>query len=193
MAVNGVNRIIVAVRDLEKAKSYYTDLLGATFYEANWTGEAFGIEVAINWNAGIELCAPIPGRESDCFLTALLDQRGEGILNVVFNVDDADQALVRAKAVNIQTINSLDYTQEEIDKHLNGLFSRYKEYFLNTGAQCGYGITLGQFEAKRGQEEATVGALANRALQLMSASLLRSLRAKDGLDRHAFAHKEPNE
>ena len=46
MAVNGVNRIIVAVRDLEKAKSYYTDLLGAIFHEANWTGEAFGIEVA---------------------------------------------------------------------------------------------------------------------------------------------------
>ena len=46
MAINGVNRIIVAVRDLEKAKSYYTDLLGAIFHEANWTGEAFGIEVA---------------------------------------------------------------------------------------------------------------------------------------------------
>jgi catechol 2,3-dioxygenase-like lactoylglutathione lyase family enzyme len=148
MAVNGVNRIIVAVRDLEKSKSYYAGLLGAHFYEANWTGEAFGIEVAISWNAGIELCAPIPGRERNCALTSFLDQRGEGIVNVVFNVDNADKALERAKAANIQTINALDYTQAEIDKHLSGLFSRYKEYFLNTGAQCGYGITLGQIEAK---------------------------------------------
>jgi len=150
MAVKGVNRIIVAVRDLEKAKSYYADLLGAMFHEANWTGEEFGIHVAISWNAGIELCAPIPGKESDSFLTPLLDQRGEGILNVVFNVDDADEALARAEAANIQTINAVDYTQEEIDQHLDGLFTRYKEYFLNTGERCGYAITLGQFEPKRG-------------------------------------------
>lgn len=148
MAVNGVNRIIVAVRDLEKSKSYYAGLLGAHFHEANWTGEAFGIEVAISWNAGIELCAPILGRERNCALTSFLDQRGEGILNVVFNVDNADKALEQAKAANIQTINALDYTQAEIDEHLSGLFSRYKEYFLNTAAQCGHGITLGQFEAK---------------------------------------------
>ena len=63
MMVRGVNRIILAVRDLQKAKSYYADLLGATFHEANWTGEPFGIQVAISWNAGIELCAPIPGKE----------------------------------------------------------------------------------------------------------------------------------
>ncbi len=60
MAVNGVNRIILAVRDLQKAKAYYEDLLGATFHDAHWTGEPFGIQVAISWNAGIELCAPIP-------------------------------------------------------------------------------------------------------------------------------------
>ena len=71
MMVRGVNRIILAVRDLQKAKSYYADLLGATFHEANWTGEPFGIQVAISWNAGIELCAPIRGKERECFLTPL--------------------------------------------------------------------------------------------------------------------------
>lgn len=150
MIVKGVNRIILAVRDLEKAKSYYSNLLGATFHEAHWTGEPFGIQVAISWNAGIELCAPIPGKEHECFLTPLLDARGETILNVVFNVDDADEGLARAKGLGIMTTNAVDYTQEEIDLHLDGLFTRYKEYFLNTGAQCGYGITLGQFEEKKG-------------------------------------------
>jgi hypothetical protein len=28
------------------------------------------------------------------------------------------------------------------------LFTRYKEYFLNTVEQCGYTITLGQLEEK---------------------------------------------
>jgi len=148
MAINGINRVIVAVRDLEKAKTLYADLLGATFSDASWTGEPFGIEVAISWNAGIELCAPAPGRERDCVLTPLLEQQGEGIINVVFNVDDADESLKGVEAVGVQTINTVDYSQEEIDQHLGGLFTRYKEYFLNTGEQCGYTITLGQFEAK---------------------------------------------
>jgi catechol 2,3-dioxygenase-like lactoylglutathione lyase family enzyme len=148
MATKGVNRIIVAVRDLEKAKSLYADLLGAMFNNASWTGEAFGIDVAISWNAGIELCAPAPGREHDCVLTPFLEQQGEGIINVVFNVDDADESLKEVEAAGVQTINTVDYTQEEIDQHLDGLFARYKEYFLNTGEHCGYTITLGQFEAK---------------------------------------------
>jgi len=149
MPIKGVNRIILAVKDLEASKAFYRELLGADFHEANWTGEAFGIVVAISWNAGIELCAPIPGREAECFLTPLLKNRGEGILNVVFDFEDADEPYARAKAMEISTINSVDYTQEEIDLHLDGLFSRYKEYFLSTGDTCGYGITLGEFKAKR--------------------------------------------
>lgn len=61
MSVRGVNRIIVAVRDIEAAKRYYHELLGAEFRDANWTGAPFGIAVAIAWNVGIELCAPLPG------------------------------------------------------------------------------------------------------------------------------------
>jgi catechol 2,3-dioxygenase-like lactoylglutathione lyase family enzyme len=149
MAVKGVNRIILAVHDLEASKAFYRKLLGAEFHEANWTGEAFGIQVAISWNAGIELCAPMPGREADCFLAPMLKSRGEGILNVVFDFDDVDEPYARAKAMSIATVNAVDYTQSEIDAHLDGIFSRYKEYFLGTRDQCGFAITLGEFKAKR--------------------------------------------
>ena len=62
MTINGVNRIMIAVRDLDRAKQLYSDLLGATFIDAHWTGEPFGIAVSIAWDAGIELRAPLPGR-----------------------------------------------------------------------------------------------------------------------------------
>jgi hypothetical protein len=146
--------VIVAVRDLEEAKSYYADLLGAIFHDANWTGEQFGIHVAISWNAGIELCAPIPGKESECVITPFLEQNGEGVLNVVFDVRDADAALERAEAAGIRAMSQVDYSQAEIDEHLGGLFSRYKEHFLNTAEKCGYSITLGQLEKKPGWERA---------------------------------------
>jgi methylmalonyl-CoA/ethylmalonyl-CoA epimerase len=146
--VNGVNRVILAVKDLEAAKTYYKTLLGAEFYSADWTGEPFGIQVAISWNAGIELCAPIVGKEDACFLTPVLRERGETVLGVVFNVEDADMGLSRASSMGIGTVNSVDYSQAEIDAHLDGLFTRYKEYFLNTSSEIGYGLTLGQFESR---------------------------------------------
>ena len=148
MSVNGVNRVILAVRDLGRSKSFYADLLGADFHDASWTGEAFGIQVAISWNAGIELCAPIPGREKECAITPFLEENGEGVINVVFNVENADESLERAKAAGAQPMVPIDYTQAEIDQHLGGLFTKYKEYFLNTVEQCGYTITLGQLEER---------------------------------------------
>ncbi|MBW2418764.1 MAG: VOC family protein [Deltaproteobacteria bacterium] len=148
MSIKGINRIIVAVRDLEEAKSSYAELLGAVFHDANWTGEPFGIHVAISWNAGLELCAPMPGREGDCAITPFLEQHGEGVMNVVFDVQDADESLKRAEAAGVQAMASVDYTQAEIDQHLGGLFTRYKEYFLNASERCGYTITLGQLEKK---------------------------------------------
>ena len=90
----------------------------------------------------------MPGREADCFLVPLLKDRGECILNVVFDFEDADEPYARAKAMGIATVNTVDYTQSEIDAHLDGMFSRYKEYFLRTSEKCGYAITLGEFKAK---------------------------------------------
>jgi predicted enzyme related to lactoylglutathione lyase len=148
MSVKGVNRVIVAVRDLEESKAFYAELLGADFHDANWTGEPFGIQVAISWNAGIELCAPISGREKECAITPFLEENGEGLINVVFNVEDADESLERAEAAGAQAMVPIDYTQAEIDQHLGGLFTKYKEYFLNTAEQCGYTITLGQLEER---------------------------------------------
>lgn len=149
MGLRGVDRIVVAVRNLEQAKQKYSDLLGATFMEADWTGESFGINVAIAWDAGIELCAPMAGREEDSAVSPFLAHRGEGILTVCFGVDDASKAYERASSQGHDCINSLDYTQEEIDQHLDGLFSRYHEFFLDTHASCGYGVALVHIDPKQ--------------------------------------------
>jgi len=148
MELRGINRIIIAVKDLEKSKKFYTNVLGATFHEANWTGNPFGMDVAISWDAGIELCAPMSGREKDSVISPFLEQNGEGIINIVFGVSDADMIKEKAEAAGVASFHSLDYSQEEIDKHLGGLFKRYKEHFLDSSSQCGYSITLGQLDRK---------------------------------------------
>lgn len=150
MAVNGVNRIMIAVRDLETAKKEYRDLLGATFVDAHWTGEPFGIAVSIAWDAGIELCAPLPGREDSSAISGFLATRGEGVMSVFFNVTDGEVAMERAIRHGCNSVHSLDYTQAEIDQHLGGLFQRYQEHNLDTSKRCGFTISLARIEAKPG-------------------------------------------
>jgi len=149
MGVNGVNRIMIAVNDLEAAKRKYHDLLGATFVDAHWTGEPFGIAVSIAWDAGIELCAPRPGREDSSAVSGFLATRGEGVMNVFFNVTDGEVALARAIEQGYDSVHSLDYTQAEIDQYLGGMFQRYQEHNLNTGECCGFAVSLARIEAKR--------------------------------------------
>ena len=148
MGLRGVNRVMIAVHDIEKAKRQYSDLLGATFRDADWTGQPFGINVSIAWDAGIELCAPMPGREGDSAVSQFLAQRGEGVMNVFFGVDDGDAANERALAHGYGCVNALDYTQEEIDLHLDGLFARYQEFTLASNARCGFAVTLARIDEK---------------------------------------------
>lgn len=148
MKLRGINRVVVAVQDIEKSKKFYSKLLGATFQDANWTGESFGINVAISWDSGLELCAPAPGRESDSAVSSFLEKNGEGVINVFFGVSDAGIAKERAAMAGIQTVHSLDYTQDEIENHLEGLFKKYEEHTLNSAEQCGFGITLAQIDPK---------------------------------------------
>ena len=148
MAVNGVNRILIAVHDMVRAKEKYHDLLGATFLDAHWTGEPFGIAVSIAWDAGIELCAPLPGREADSAVSAYLAAHGEGVMNIFFNVSDGEAAMERAVGQGYESVHSLDYTQTEIDQHLGGLFRRYQEFTLNPRERCGFTVSLARIEAK---------------------------------------------
>lgn len=150
MEIRGVNRVIIAVRDLEKSKEFYSRVLGATFHQANWTGAPFGIDVAISWDAGIELIAPIPGRERDCVIAQFLEHRGEGVMNVVFGVSNGGEAKERAEAAGVPATHSLDYSQAEIDAHLDGLFSKYEEHILDTAGHCGFSVTLAQIDRKPG-------------------------------------------
>ncbi len=147
MKPQGVNRVTIAVKDLEKGMDFYTKLLCATFHEA--TAEdvvTLGIRVAMSWDAGIELVSPMPDRES--FITEFLEQRGEGLMGVVFAVDDVEAAHKAAQDLGVGVWYELDYDQETIDKHLQGRFTKYKEYMLDAATSHGVGPVIGEYIPK---------------------------------------------
>jgi len=139
---------MVAVRDLDSAKKKYEELLGATFMDADWTGEAFGIAVAIAWDVGVELCAPLPGREETSAVTGFLASNGEGIMSVFFDVSDGERAMENATKHGYNSVHSLDYTQAEIDEHLGGMFKRFQEFNLDTSERLGFAVSLARIEPK---------------------------------------------
>ena len=69
-------------------------------------------------------------------------------MNVFFGVDNGDEANERASPHGYDCVGSLDYTQDEIDQHLGGLFKRYQEFTLNSSGRCGFTVSLAQIDNK---------------------------------------------
>ena len=79
----------MAVRDIEAGREFYEKLLGCEFHPGNdEEAAAFGVKMLFSFDAGIELVAPIEGKGSH--IEKILDERGEGIVGVVWAVADAD-------------------------------------------------------------------------------------------------------
>jgi hypothetical protein len=72
----------------ERAAGLWRDL-GLTFAEVDLAD--LGIRVLIDWEAGIELVAPVPGSGDEAAaFTGFLAERGEGLWSVVMDVPDVD-------------------------------------------------------------------------------------------------------
>ncbi len=144
----GVNRVVMGVWDLEAGMAFYADLLQTTFTEAVG-GEAasFGVRVAINFEAGVELVAPIEGQPSA--LRTTLETHGEGPIGVVFAVPNADAAKAAAERHGIATTYTLDYDQAMIDQRYDGQFTRFYEHFLEDKAPLRGSTLIGEFDRLR--------------------------------------------
>jgi methylmalonyl-CoA/ethylmalonyl-CoA epimerase len=146
MRPRGVNRVTIAVKDLDKGIALYSGLLGATFHDQSTPAEPYGLRCAISWDAGIELVAPLPGRSS--FAEKHIAKHGEGLMGVVFAVDDVDEARQRAEKMGIGVLALIEYDQDQVREYHQDMFKKYKEYMLNPADTYGVGVVLGQIEPK---------------------------------------------
>lgn len=140
--------MVMAVRDLDAGRAFYERLLGCTFHPGNdEEAAAFGVRMLFSWDAGIELIAPIEGRDS--YIEKVIDERGEGLIGVVWAVADADAAKAAGDELGVSTFHTLDYSQDEIDANLQGRFRRYYEHFMAGGPDSPLGaasVLVGEFD-----------------------------------------------
>jgi len=96
--------VVFVVRsvNLEKYAEAATRLFGARFERMHGPtvpGADDQIDVFLDYDCGIELIAPLGADSANAAdLTKFLDQHGEGIFALVYQVDDLDRSLASAKA-----------------------------------------------------------------------------------------------
>ena len=151
MKSKGVNRVVIAVRDLDKAVALYSELFDTAFYEGDAAQAAsYGIRVAVSWDAAIEIVSPLP--ESDATMgravARFVDKYGGGLYSVVFSVDDVDEAHARATKMGIRVSSLFELDQEQMGRFLQDRFKRFKQYSLKATDTCGVQVVLGQIEPK---------------------------------------------
>ncbi|MFC1925545.1 VOC family protein [Chloroflexota bacterium] len=152
MKSKSVNRVVIAVRDLDKAVSLYSRLLDTVFHEEEDVALAasYGIRASVSWDAGIEIVSPIPENNAAMgqAVTQFIDNYGGGLYSVVFSVDNVDEAYARATEMGIHVSGLFELDQEQIGRLLNDKFKKFKQYTLRASDTCGVQVVLGQIEPK---------------------------------------------
>ena len=135
--MSGVNRVVIVVKDIVRAGRLFSELLGAKFYDAGIV-DRFGVKAMVSWDGGIELISPVT---EDSEAARFLREKGEGVYTVIFNVDDADQAASRAKALGVRQTGIIEFDQHPF-------FKKFKEILLAPEDTCGAFVALAQIERK---------------------------------------------
>lgn len=96
MAEN-IDRVAIAVNDLDKAMDFFSDLLDIDFHIVG-TNEQLGMRGAYS-PFGLELIEPL---SPDSLIAKFLEKRGEGLWALVLRVKDMDEAVERFKRKGLQ-------------------------------------------------------------------------------------------
>jgi methylmalonyl-CoA/ethylmalonyl-CoA epimerase len=131
----GVDRVVIAVRDIDTAAKRYSELLGISFPHSV-IREDYGIRAMVSWDGGIELVSPI---DNNSLIAKFIEKKGEGLFGVVFKVDDIDKAKARAEAKGFRVTG-------DVHSGLPDGFKLFKEITLHPKDTYGISTTLMQSE-----------------------------------------------
>ena len=102
--IKKVDHIGIIVKDLEKAKQFYINVLGLKQGQEDEYMPNYKCKIAFFpcGDTELELIAPT---EADSVYGKYIEEYGEGIHHVAFKVDDIESALAEMKAKNIKLVD----------------------------------------------------------------------------------------
>jgi len=101
--IDRVSHVVFCVRaeNLDRAAAFWRDTLGVNFEDAS--RPELGLRIFVSLANGIELIAPSPDLgPTPARFTEFLDQRGEGIYDIVYGVRDLDSAAAAAESFGVR-------------------------------------------------------------------------------------------
>lgn len=106
--VGKLDHIGIAVRSIAGARRFFENILGAQFDFATENEEAGWRLTALDLNGlSIELLEPM-GEES--FLRKFLEQRGEGLHHLTFDVPDCKERVAELKAAGVRVVEEKEWS-----------------------------------------------------------------------------------
>jgi methylmalonyl-CoA/ethylmalonyl-CoA epimerase len=135
--VKSVERVAIAVRDLEKAQNFFEDIFGARFEpEEDIKDMSFRYRPFTLGDFKMELLCPY---DPSSVIAKFLEKRGEGVHHVSFEVEDLDATIAELKTKGIEIAYRHQYAPEV---HFEGY--HWDEAFIHPKDAFGVLIHLAQ-------------------------------------------------
>ncbi len=98
--VKSVDRVAIAVRDLDKARDFFENVFGAHFEpQEDIKDMSFRYRPFTVGGFKMELLCPY---DSSSVIARFLENRGEGVHHISFEVDDLDEAIAELKSKGVE-------------------------------------------------------------------------------------------
>lgn len=100
--VGGIDHIVIAVRSIEKARPFFSELLETEFIDIA-VNEEVGYRAVMN-PGGVELLEPI---RPDSDVAKYIDKNGEGLYALAFTVQDIEKAEAKAENMGVRVVGKV--------------------------------------------------------------------------------------
>jgi len=115
MKALGIERVVIVVKDVEKAAKRYSELLGVSFWDAG-VQEKQGVRAMVSWEGGIELMSPVSPTSAAAIF---LEKKGEGVFGVAWDVKDLKEADAHLAKKGFQVLDRFEFTNTPGHKYFN--------------------------------------------------------------------------
>lgn len=140
MKVERVDHIHIAVRDLDEAVRFFSEILGTTFSEPIVDEKTFSIKSVIS-PLGLEL---IQSLSPDGVIAKFIEKRGEGIQAISFKVSNLEEAIAELQAKGLRLVGRIE-------------IGRIKEAQFHPKDAFGVMIELCEYQEEHGAASAALG------------------------------------
>ena len=110
MEIKNVERVAIAVRELEPARAFFESVLGAEFAGIeDVADQGFRYQPFTVAGFTMELLCPY---EETSVIARFIEKRGPGVHHVSFQVDDLDEALASLAEAGVTAVHRIEYPDE---------------------------------------------------------------------------------